>query len=240
MADKAFTVIEHLEELGRRVIISLVALAICTLACVPFAPLLLEFLKAPAAGSIDKLAYFSPEEAFLLYMRIGLLAGLMVSFPVLAYQLWLFASPAMEERFKKYTLGFVVAASAAFMGGCAFAYLALLPTALKFLLGIGNGQLTPVISASRYISFVVGLIIACGVVFEMPVASFFLARTGIINAGLMRRKFKYAIVAIAIAAAVITPTGDVFNMMALALPMVALYEISIWVVFAAGKKGGYR
>jgi len=110
-------------------------------------------------------------------------------------------------------------------------------SALKFLLNIGKDELEPVISATRYISFVTGLMLACGIVFEMPVLSFFLTRIGVVNAGMLRRKFLYAVIIIMIVAAVITPTGDAFNMLMLAIPMLALYEASIWVSFFSAKRG---
>jgi sec-independent protein translocase protein TatC len=209
---------------------------IAALAMMPLSSQVLKFLKAPASGSIDKLVYFSPEEAFLLYMRLSLIAGLIVSFPVIMFQLWAFVSPAIDRNVRKHTFLFVFFSSLVFISGCAFAYYMLIPAALKFLLGMGQGELEPVISATRYIAFVTGFMLACGLVFEMPVLSYFLTKIGLISAGMLRKKFKYAIVIIVAAAAVITPTGDAFNMILLALPMFALYEVSIWVSFFA-KKG---
>jgi len=231
-----FTVTEHLEELRRRVIFSLLALLLATAAIVPFAPIVLKFLKYPSGGAIERLVFFGPEEAFLIYMRISISAGLVVALPVMLLQLWAFLSPAIDGRFKKHAFLFVSVSFLIFLFGCSFSYFILLPAALKFLLNIGRADLEPVISATRYISFVTGLILACGIVFEMPVVSFFLTRIGAINAGMLRRKFLYAVIAILIAAAVITPTGDAFNMLMLALPMIALYEVSIWISFFSGKR----
>jgi sec-independent protein translocase protein TatC len=236
MAQRDLTVTGHLDELRRRIIIALVALIGSAVLCLPASSAILYALKLPARGAIEKLVYFSPEEALLIYMRVSIIAGIVLSFPILAYQAWAFTAPALGENFKKYTVYFMLASVLAFAAGCAFAYFALLPAALSFLLTIGRGELEPVISATRYIAFVTGFILACGAVFEMPVAAFFLGRTGVINAGLMRKKFKYAFVIILIAAAIITPTGDAFNMIILALPMLALYELSIWVVFFASKR----
>jgi len=235
MAERDLTVTGHLDELRRRIIIALAALIGAAVLCLPLSSAILYALKLPARGGIERLVYFSPEEALLIYMRVSIIAGIVISFPVLAYQAWAFAAPALGKEFKRYTVYFVCVSALAFAAGCAFAYFALIPAALSFLLTIGRDELEPVISATRYISFVTGFILACGAVFEMPVAAYFLGRTGIISSGLMRRKFKYAFVVILIAAAVITPTGDAFNMMMLALPMLALYELSIWVVFFASK-----
>jgi len=236
MAERELTVIGHLDELRRRIIVALATLIGAAILCLPFSPAILSMLKLPARGAIERLVYFSPEEALCVYMRVSVITGIIISFPVLAYQAWAFTAPALGKDFKRYTFYFVTASALAFAAGCAFAFFALLPAALTFLLNIGRGELEPVISAARYISFVTGFIVACGAVFEMPLAAFFLGRTGVINARVMRKKFKYAFVVILIAAAVITPTGDAFNMMLLTLPMLALYELSIWVVFLASKR----
>ena len=236
MAEHELTVIGHLDEMRKRIIVALVAAIGCTVLAFPFASAILHILKLPARGAVSRLVYFGPEEAFMVYMRVSIITGLVVSFPVIAYQAWAFTAPALGTDFKKYSVYFVLSSVLAFASGCLFAYFALLPASLGFLLSIGQGELEPVISASRYISFVTGFILACGAVFEMPVATFFLARTGIISARLMRAKFKYALIAILIIAAVITPTTDIFNMMMLALPMLGLYEVSIWVAFFAAKR----
>ena len=232
-----FTVIEHLEELRKRVIFSLAALVLAAVVCVPFSPAILKFLKYPSGGAIEKLVFFSPEEAFLIYMRISMTAGLIIALPVILFQVWAFLSPAIDAKFKKYAFIFVSFSFLVFLLGCAFSYFLLLPAALKFLLNIGKADLEPLISATKYISFITGLILACGIVFEMPVVSFFLTRVGVINAAMLRKKFLYALIVIMIAAAVITPTGDAFNMLMLALPMVFLYEVSIWVSFFSERKG---
>ena len=234
--NKEFTVTEHLEELRRRILFSLAAVIISALVIMPLASYILKFLRSPASGSIERLVYFGPEEAFLLYMRVSLIAGLIVSFPVIMFQFWAFVSPAINRNVRKHALVFVFFSSLVFILGCAFAYYVLLPMALNFLLNIGRGELEPVISATRYIAFVTGFMLACGLVFEMPVLSYFLTKIGLISAASLRRKFKYAVIIIVVAAAVITPTGDAFNMILLALPMFALYEVSIWVSFFA-KKG---
>ncbi|MDD5135981.1 MAG: twin-arginine translocase subunit TatC [Candidatus Omnitrophica bacterium] len=231
-----FTVTEHFEELRRRVIFSVLALIAATAVSVPFSPVVLKFLKYPSGGAIERLVFFGPEEAFLIYMRISVSAGVVIALPVMLFQLWAFLSPAIDERFRKYAFLFVSVSFLVFLLGCSFSYFILLPAALKFLLSIGRTDLEPVISAARYISFVTGLILACGIVFEMPVVSFFLTRIGVINAGMLRRKFLYAVVVIMIIAAVITPTGDAFNMLMLALPMLALYEVSVWVSFFSAKR----
>lgn len=233
---REFTITEHLEELRGRVLLSLAVIIVFTIASFPASSHILKFLKHPAAGFIDTLVYFSPEEAFLLYMRISFTTGFLLSFPVIMFQAWSFIAPAIDDTFRRRTIFFVGSSSLVFIIGCAFAYQILLPAALQFLLSMGQGELKPVISATRYISFVTGFMLACGMVFEMPVLSYFLTKIGLINPRMLRSKFKYASIIIVIAAAVITPTGDAFNMVMLALPMFVLYEISIWVSAFSSKK----
>lgn len=227
--DKPLTLVEHLDELRKRILICLVALGIATIASFPFASHILKILKIPVAGLIERLVFFSPQEAFLIYMRIAFLSGWIISLPVILYQSWRFISPAIEERQRQATSYFVLFCFVAFILGSLFAYFILIPPALRFLLSFAKDELEPVISANRYISFAIILILGCGFVFQMPALSFILSKLGIINARILRKKYKYAIIIVFILAAIITPTSDIFNMLILALPMLFLYEVSIWI-----------
>lgn len=238
--DKPLTLLEHLDELRRRISVVLITLGIATLSSLPFASILLKILRLPAYGIIEKLAFFSPQEAFLIYMRIAFLCGWIISLPVILYQFWMFVSPAIEERLKRYIVYFILFCFVTFILGVFFAYFILIPPALRFLLSFAKDELEPVISASKYISFVTGLILGCGLVFQMPVLSFLLTKLGIINARILRKKYKYAVVIIFILAAIITPTTDVVNMLILAIPMLFLYEVSIWISFLAQSKNKSR
>lgn len=237
MADKQLTFLEHLDELRRGVLICLGAIILLGAASMPFSSRLLEILKAPAGGGLGELAFFGPEEALSVYVRIGFFSGFLLSFPVIAYQLWQFVAPAVEPSLRRNWVWFLGSCCLAFAFGCLFAYRILLPAALRFLLAIGGTELVPVISAQRYISFVTGVVGACGLVFQMPVAVFLLARLGVVSQRLLREKFKYALVGIFIAAAIITPTTDIFNMLMLAVPMILLYGVSILIARWARPRG---
>lgn len=234
--DRNLVLFEHLNELRKRIVISLFSLGIGILLGFPFSSYGLKILKLPAAGVIEKLVFFSPQEGFLVYMRISFLIGFIISMPVILYQIWAFILPAIEEGLKRRAILFIFFCSISFIVGCLFAYFILIPPALKFLLSFAKDDLEPMISATKYISFIISLILGCGLVFQMPVLSFILTKLGIINARILRKKYKYAIAIITIAAAVITPTPDAFNMMLLACPMLFLYEISIWVAHLAKPK----
>lgn len=229
--DKPLPFIAHLTELRKTLLVCFIALIGASALCFPFSPRLLDILKAPAGGRVSALFYFSPEEAFLVYMRIGFCAGLLLAFPVIAYAFWSFIAPAFSKKVRIHTVLFAAACFIAFIMGCMFGYFALLPSALHFLLGIGGSNLQPLISAGKYVSFTTGLILACGIIFLLPVFVFFLARCGLVTAGFLRRYYPYAVVAIFIIAAAITPTTDAFNMMIVAIPLLVLYEVSIWIAF---------
>ncbi|MCM8757618.1 MAG: twin-arginine translocase subunit TatC [Candidatus Omnitrophica bacterium] len=229
--DKELTLKEHLEELRRRIIVSLVCLGVATTLSFPFSDYILKVLKFPAKGLIEKLVFFGPQDAFLIYMRIAFLSGAIFSFPIILYQLWAFILPALEEKFKKYTFLFIILSTLFFIGGCFFAYFILIPAALKFLLSFGDKELIPVISATRYISFLLSIILVSGLIFEMPLLSLILTKMGIINHRILRKKYKYAILVILIFSAIVTPTVDAFNMLLLAIPILVLYELSIWFSF---------
>jgi sec-independent protein translocase protein TatC len=190
---------------------------------------ILAFLRLPARGVIERLVFFAPHEVAVIYMKIAIFSGLVMSLPLILYQVWKFISPAIEEEHRSHVFGFVFFTFTTFLIGAGFAYFYLVPLSLKFLMKLGGNELTPFISLSRYLSFVLALVFGCGLVFEMPVFIWILTKLKIVNAEFLRRKRKYALALIFIAAAVITPTIDPFNMFFLALPMLLLYEISIWI-----------
>ena len=229
MQDRELSLVEHLTELRKRIIYCLIPFIVAAIASISFVKSILAFLRFPAQGLIEKLAYFSPQEVAVVYTKIAVFSGLVLSLPIIFYHVWKFISPALEERHKQNIFSFIFWASLSFFSGCVFGYFGLVPVSLKFLLALGGEELTPVISLGKYLSFVLALILGSGVVFEIPVLVWILTKLKVVNANFLRKKRKYAIVAIFIIAAIITPTTDPFNMCLMALPMLILYEISIWV-----------
>ncbi|MBF0618828.1 MAG: twin-arginine translocase subunit TatC [Candidatus Omnitrophica bacterium] len=238
--DKKLTFTGHLEEFRQRLLVTLVVLLTITGVAFNHVDKILLVLKAPAAGSIDKLVFFSPTEAFLVYFKIAFLTAVMLSSPLIFYQVWAFVSPAIGEDVKKRGGIFLVLTVLAFLAGVSFGYFMLLPAAIKFLIGFSGGVLVPMISVGEYTSFVIGLLLGCGLVFEMPVLSFLLAKAGVLQYWFLRKNWKYAVIIIFIVAAIVTPTPDAFNMTLLAIPMLILYEISIWVVKFNGKDASHQ
>jgi sec-independent protein translocase protein TatC len=221
---------DHLEELRRRLGLCLGAVLLATGVSVTQADRILEWLRAPAAWWLPRFAFFSPAEALLAYVKVAALGGLSLAMPVLLWQAWGFVRPGLRPAERRYGLLFIWAGTASFVAGVLFAYRALLPPALRFLLSIGAPQLQPVISVDRYVAFVATLLFWCGAVFELPVVLWLLANVGIVTAPWLRQQRPYAVLVMAIAAALITPTTDPVNLLLVAAPMAGLYEASIWLV----------
>ena len=235
--DKELTLVGHLSELRQRILVSLAVVLVIMVFAFSHASDILTILKLPSAGSIDQLVFFSPTEAFSTYLKISFFSALVMACPVLLYQLWAFISPAFGKDARAQGTAFLGLSIAAFIAGISFGYFVLLPAAIKFLIGFSQGVLVPMISVGEYISFVTGLLLGCGLVFEMPVLSFLLARLGVLDYRVLRRSWKYALVVIFLVAAIVTPTPDAFNMCLMALPMLVLYELSIWGVKWSGRRG---
>ena len=225
----------HLEELRKRLWVCILSILVFSIAGFFLTPRVLEWLKQPAGETLPTLAFFSPPEAMLAYLKIALAVGIFLSMPILLYEVWVFIRPGLTPRERRFGIAFVFWGSGLFAGGTAFAYWALLPVSLRFLLTFGGRMLTPVISISEYLSFTLAVILACGVVFEWPLAVFFLTKLGVLSPKLLQDKWRVAFLGIVVAAAVITPTQDVFSLLLMTLPLLALYGVSIVVSQVARK-----
>ena len=225
------------EELRKRLWGCLVAIPLASMISFAWTGRLIEWLKRPAGPALGRLVFFSPPEAFLAYMKVAITVGLFLSAPVILAQVWAFISPGLTARERRYGFGFIWWGSLLFLAGGAFAYWALLPVSLRFLLSFGRDQLEPVMSISRYLSFTTMVILSCGLAFQLPLVMFVLARLGLVSSRMLRQKWRHAVVASIVAAAILTPTADVATLLLLAVPMLALYELSIWVTgFSASRR----
>jgi sec-independent protein translocase protein TatC len=196
--------------------------------------ILIGWLKRPLA--VD-LYFFSPTEAFWVTMKVSFFAGLFISLPVILYQLWRFVSPGLLPGERRLAVPFVLVGCLFFALGLLFCYFVVAPFALRFLVGFGTQQgLTPVFSIGLYIDFVLKLLLAFGVVFELPLVITLMARLGLVTPQFLARQRRYAVLVNAILAAVLTPTSDVFNMMLMMLPLLIFYEIGIWGARFFGRK----
>ena len=240
----AMSFLEHLEELRRRLIYSMIAVAVGFFACWGYAENIFSLMERPIMealrrnGLAEKLVYLSPTEPFNLYLKIGFMAGIFVAAPVILYQVWMFISPGLYRAEKRYVLPFMVSTIGLFMAGGYFGYRLVYPAALDFLIGYGK-QFQPMITIGEYTDLFLTVILGLGIVFELPILVFFLALMGVVSAGWMWRNVRYSILVIFIIAAIITPTTDILNMCIFAAPMVVLYLLSIgiaWLVHPKQRK----
>ena len=187
------------------------------------------------AAAEERLIVTTAPEAFTLYVTVSLYAAIALSVPLLLLQVWGFISPALYKHERAYVTPFVLLSSISFVLGAAFAYYILFPPAVKYLLGLGE-DFRLLLRATDYFDFITLIMLAMGLIFQMPAITYVLARIGIISAPLLIRSWKIAIVVILIVAAVVSPTGDIPNMMLFAAPMVVLYGVSIFIAWFFGKK----
>jgi sec-independent protein translocase protein TatC len=228
--------LEHLEELRTRIFHALVAVAVGMGVCWWYHEALFGFMQKPILdvlrqnGLPQKLVYLTPAEPFNLYLKVSALAGLFLTSPYVLYQVWLFISPGLYRREKRYAVPFMVSTIVLFVAGGYFGYRMVYPAALKFLIGIGT-QFTPMITIHEYTDLFLTVILGLGLVFEMPILIFFLALMGVVSAGWMWRNIRYGILVIFIIAGALAPTPDISSMCIFAAPMVALYFVSIAVAW---------
>ena len=223
-------ILAHLEELRRRLLVCLGVWGGLTVAAFSQAKFLVLLTRQPLRELLPTFIFISPAEAFLAYLKISLLAGFLLTFPVFLYEGWMFLSPALPVEKRPRLLLWLTGAVACFVLGLCFAFFGALPGALRFLLTFSDGVAVPQITLEHYVSFFVAFVLIGGLVFEIPVVMGLLADLGFLKAQPLRAQRKYAILVIMIVAAVITPTQDVFNMLIFAVPMWGLYELGILLV----------
>ena len=223
--------LDHLEELRWRILWSLLALGVGI--GIGFF-LVLQFeviglLARPITPFLEgqKLVFTHPAEPFSITMKVAFIIGIVFALPVIAYQVWAFVSPALYQREKRVMIPVLGGATFLFAGGVALAYFIVLPLTLRFLLGLQTGSLQSMIKAADYFGFAITMSLAFGLAFELPIVIVALTALGIISARTLNRFRRHAIVLCFVGGAVITPGGDVMSMMALAVPLYLLYELSI-------------
>ena len=233
--------LQHLEELRRRILWSLVGIAAGFGICWRFADTIYAYMQTPIMDALhrngldQKLVYLNPTEPFNMYLKIGLISGLFVASPWVLYQVWCFISPGLYRHEKKYVLPFMFSTVGLFLAGGLFGYKMVYPAALNFLIQYGK-QFQPMITIGEYTDLFLTIIVGLGVIFELPIVVFFLSLMGIISAGWMWKNLRYSILVIFVIAAIVTPTTDIMNMCIFAAPMVALYLVSILIAWLANPK----
>ena len=233
--------LDHLEELRRRIVYSIAAVAVGFFACWWKVEKIYDVMQRPIMdalrnnGLVEKLVYLNPTEPFNLYLKIAALAGLFLTSPFVLYQVWMFISPGLYRNEKRYVVPFMVSTIALFSAGGYFGFKIVYPAALNFLISFGK-QFQPMITIKEYTELFLSIILGMGLIFEMPILVFFLALMGIVTAGWMWKNFRYSILIIFIVAAIVTPTTDILNMCIFAAPMIALYALSIGIAYLVHPK----
>ncbi|HNY66341.1 MAG TPA: twin-arginine translocase subunit TatC [Deltaproteobacteria bacterium] len=239
MEEEKLPITNHLEELRWRLVKCAIAVAVGFCVSYAFSGWIFDFLAAPMIKVMpkgSKLIFTSPPEAFFTYMKVSFFAGLVGSAPVIFYQIWKFIMPGLYENERRFVVPFVLVASFFFFAGATFGFFVVLPVGFAFFVGFASESIVAMPSMREYLGFVMKFLLGFGCAFELPVVIYFLARMGIVNAAMLRKNRKYAILIIAVIAAVLTPGPDVFSQCMLGLPLLMLYELSIWIAALVGKK----
>ena len=240
MSDDRMPLTSHLEELRRKLMISGATWLVAFLACYAYSEPLFDLIAGPVRQALPEgtsLVFITATEPFFTYLKIGALAGLLVALPVIFWQLWSFIAPGLYQHEKRYVIPFVLASTLCFACGTYFGFQFVFPMAFKVLIefGTGSGELNAMLSMGSYLSLSSKLLLAFGLVFELPVVIFFLARLGVVDHKMLSRNRKFALLAAFLTGAMLTPP-DVFSQTALALPFIVLYEVGIIVARLFGKK----
>lgn len=229
--------LDHLEELRVRLIRSLIALVVTFGVCWGFAGRIFHFITEPMrrADARVQFIYTEPTEAFFLYMKMAFFAGIFLAAPFILYQVWAFIAPGLYPHEKAYAVPFILFGSVFFVLGGLFGHYVLFPMTFKFLAQYAGEELKFLPKVSEYYSFYAWFLLGLGLVFQLPVVIFVLARIGLVTAPLLLRSFKYALLACFAISAVITPSGDIVTQSALALPMIGLYLLGVLVAWVFGR-----
>ncbi len=237
--DHKMSLTEHLIELRKRLLRILIALGIGFGICYYYKDLVFDIITKPLTQVLppnSHLVYIGVTEAFFVYMKLAFFASLLITSPIILYQIWKFISPGLLSKEKKYVIPFMLSSTLLFLGGVLFGYFIALPPAFEFFVSFNNQYLQAMISFREYLSLFVTFLLGFGLSFELPVFIFFLAKLGIVNAKMLSKHRKYAILLIFISAAILTPSPDALSQILMAIPLMFLYEVSIFVAKFAKKE----
>ncbi len=236
--EKPMSLLEHLGELRKRLLYCFIVIGIAFFACYGFADILFHYLALPLIKVMPadtKLIFTDLPEGFFVYLKVAFVAAFFIASPYIFYQVWMFIAPGLYDEEKKYIIPLALCSAVFFLGGASFCYFVVFPFAFSFFISYSTATILAMPSLSEYLAFSLKLLIAFGLIFEMPLFSFFLAKMRIITAEKMRAVRKYAILIVFIVAALLTPP-DVLSQILMAIPMLALYELSILVAAAVAKE----
>jgi sec-independent protein translocase protein TatC len=236
--ESRMTFLEHLDELRKRITHAVVALLVGFVIAFAFVERIWIFVFARLTADVPghALIYTEPGEAFFLYIKLAAIAGLLIASPYVMLQVWLFIAPGLYANEKKLAIPFVVCATTLFISGAAFSHYILFPLAWRFFASFTNEYIAFTPRVAPVFDLYVRLVLALGVIFQLPMLIFALARFGMVTAGFLIKNFKYAVLIMFVVAAIATPDGSVVNQVVMTAPMIVLYGISIGVAWLFGKK----
>src|SRR5829696_8911127 len=221
------TLIEHLGELRARIIKVAIAFFLASIVAFIFVDWIFEFMLAPAPQLKGKLFVTGVTEPLITDIKLALFTALLVTIPIILYQVWAFVAPAVGDMGRAFTYILITMASSLFLAGVVFGYYVVLPIGLKFLFAYGGERYSEIISGEKYLPFVTRFLLAFGIVFEFPAATYVGAKLELVDAPLLKKYRKHAIVINTVLAAALTPGQDPFSMILMAVPMIVMYELSI-------------
>ncbi len=228
--------VEHLEDLRTKLIKAIIAAFLGMLACFAFSEKLFDWLMLPLYRALPEdstMIYTAPPEAFFTYLKVSLIAGIFLTSPYIFYQIWLFVKPGLYAHEQKYIYPISFFSALLFVAGAIFGYFIIFPYAYKFFMGFADVYITPNITMKEGFSFALTLLLAFGIVFELPLVIFFLARLGLVTSKTLRKQRKYALLIAFMLSAFLTPP-DLFTQAFMAGPLIVLYEIGIWIAAIFG------
>lgn len=226
MYDRPMTIVEHLEELRRRLLIAFAALGVGAVIGFAFVDRVLDLLIRQL--QVPHVVFFAPTEALFIRIKIALLLGVFIGLPVILYQLWAFIAVGLNVTERRTVMGLLPPSLVLFALGAAFGLFVIMPVGVRVLLGYQTERLQPMLAVGPALSFLMAFVLAFGFIFQLPVVVVFLARMGIVSPATLAAGRRYAIVGIVVLSALLTPGTDVVSQMLMAVPTYALYEISIW------------
>lgn len=228
---KGQSLYEHLGELRIRLVYCAYILIVATGVCYGFSERIFDFIRAPIQPYLPNggLIYTGPLDKFVAHIKIAFVCGIIISCPLWLYQVWKFVAPGLYSREKKYTMGFILSGTILFLLGSAFSYWVVLPMAFHFLMNFGGNVDKPMISIEQYLGFFTQMCLMFGVAFELPLVISVLGMIGLVSQKFLREKRRYAVLILAIVSAIITPP-DLLSMIMMLVPMLALYELGVFMV----------
>ncbi len=230
------TILEHLEELRKSLIVSVIAIIVAAVLSFSFNEQILAIITSPLTNLNENLVVTGVTEAFFVKLKLAFLSGFIIASPIVLWSFWNFFKPALYPSERKYIYVLLPISLLLFAGGVLFSYFGILGLVLKFFIYIAGDTLETMFKVDQYVAFVMAFTIPFGIVFELPVVVYFLTIIGVIRYELLANNRKYALLIIVILAAALTPGPDPVSQMMMAVPVYLLFEISIWISKWAGKK----